>query len=65
MQRVDPVGDADSGASWEIDATAPLGANPGTAFNRDVGSGDIYISEVSDALGTGAFTFEFVEISVD
>lgn len=64
LQRIshkDPPSDPDS---WVLDATSPLGATPGTA-NRDVGAGVIYISEVSDALGTGNFTFEFVEISVD
>jgi hypothetical protein len=64
IQRISHVQPSSQPASWTLDSAAPLGATPGVA-NRDEGSGAIYLSEISDTSGSGAFVFEFVEISVD
>jgi hypothetical protein len=65
IQRTAPTSAPGLTGSWAIDVVLPLEVTPGVAANRDIGSGKIWISEVSDAVGTGNFVYEFVEISVD
>lgn len=64
MQRVAGTAPGGEIASWSFDVddsgAATPGAGPGNATANAV-----YISEISDAPGSGSFVFEFVEIAVD
>lgn len=55
-----PIGPAGDVASWLGGVAGPEFVKPGT--HCALGSEGGYISAFSDALGTGAFNFEFVEI---
>lgn len=63
FQRIKGALPADDLDSWDIisDLASP---SPGFA-PRDPEVQSVYISEYSDASGTGSFIFEFVEIAVD
>ena len=62
MQRKDPCLPPDVSSSWNVliasSATPGSGAAPGCAKG-------IVINEFSDALGTGNFVYEFVELHYD
>ena len=60
FQRKQPIGAANVAASWTVAASGPGVSKPGTGCA--VGSDGVFISEFSDAVGTGAFAYEFVEI---
>ncbi len=55
-----PIGPAGDAAAWTGGAAGPAFSKPGT--NCALGSEGAYISAFSDALGSGAFAYEFVEI---
>jgi hypothetical protein len=63
MQRVKGSLPAGEIGSWTFDSTGTV-FSPGTA-PTDPESDAIFISEISDALGSNNFVFEFVEIAVD
>lgn len=64
LQRVDGTTPPGSFSSWTFnsddDGLTTPGKSPGTPLANAV-----YISEISDAPGTGTFVFEFVEIAAD
>jgi cytosine/adenosine deaminase-related metal-dependent hydrolase len=68
-QRLMPVGPADDEASWIM----VTGATPGPDSDSNPGSGQeilsppsgVYISEISDAKGSGNYPFEYIEIYYD
>ncbi len=60
FQRKQPIGAANVAASWTVGAAGPGVSKPGTGCA--VGGDGVFISEFSDAIGTGAFAYEFVEI---
>jgi hypothetical protein len=64
IQRISGALPASAVESWTTVAADPGEATPGTAA-REPGSGRVFISEVSDASGSGNFVYEFVEITVD
>lgn len=59
-QRKEPVGPAADTASWNMVKAGPGSSTPGTGCA--IGGNGVYISEYSDASGTGAFVNEYVEI---
>lgn len=63
-QRIEPSAPASTLSSWEIAPANPGSSSPGSS-RRQLESGAIFISEVSDAPGAGSFVFEFVELSID
>ncbi len=62
VQRISANSNATKAASWNV-VTATL-ATPGTGGSGD-GTAGVVIDEYSDAIGTGAFYFEFVELYYD
>ncbi|MFA6957932.1 MAG: Ig-like domain-containing protein [Thermoanaerobaculia bacterium] len=62
LQRTKPCGGANKATSWS--RVASSAATPGTGAPAACGKG-AYIGEFSDALGTGNFAYEFVEIQSD
>lgn len=62
LQRKNGCGNAGKAASWN--RLASSAATPGSGAPPPCGKG-IYISEFSDALGTGNFIYEFVELYKD
>lgn len=62
LKRTNGCGNASKAASWS--RTSASTANPGSGAPVDCGKG-IYISEFSDALGTGNYVYEFVELHND
>ncbi|HEX6087195.1 MAG TPA: Ig-like domain-containing protein [Thermoanaerobaculia bacterium] len=62
IKRTNGCGAANSSTSWS--RTASSTANPGTGAPAPCNKG-AYISEFSDALGTGNYIYEFVEIHND
>lgn len=62
LKRLNGCGAANLAASWSRVASST--ANPGTGAPAACNKG-VYISEFSDALGTGNFIYEFVEIYND
>lgn len=59
--RTAPDGDAGQSSSWTLsDATDKSNAKPG-AGAVSTGSG-LYVSEICDAVGTGNYVYEFVEL---
>jgi hypothetical protein len=62
LQRTKPCSGANKATSWSRVASAS--ATPGSGAPAPCGKG-AYIGEFSDALGTGSFAFEFVEIQSD
>jgi hypothetical protein len=62
LKRLNGCGAANLATSWSRVASST--ANPGTGAPAPCNKG-VYISEFSDALGTGNFIYEFVEIYND
>jgi hypothetical protein len=62
IKRLNGCGAANLAASWS--RTASTTGNPGTGAPAACNKG-VYISEFSDALGTGNFVYEFVELYND
>ncbi|HYI13075.1 MAG TPA: Ig-like domain-containing protein [Thermoanaerobaculia bacterium] len=62
LKRLNGCGAANSASSWS--RTASSTANPGTGAPAACNKG-VYISEFSDALGTGNFIYEYVELYND
>jgi beta-lactamase superfamily II metal-dependent hydrolase len=62
IRRSNGCGAANLTSSWSVGAST-LG-NPGSGAPADCGKG-VYISEFSDAVGTGNFIYEFVELHND
>ncbi len=66
LQRKQPVGAASDAGSWDQQSAATgvgPAPNPGTGQTPGVDNG-LYLSELSDANGSGNFIYEFVEIYV-
>jgi hypothetical protein len=61
IQRNLPVGAADAAGSWTVVGADDATPGSGQAAGSPAASG-CYISEISDAVGAGAFANEFVEI---
>jgi beta-lactamase superfamily II metal-dependent hydrolase len=59
IRRINGCGAANNAASWTRAASST--GNPGSGAPADCNKG-VYISEFSDALGTGNFVYEFVEL---
>jgi hypothetical protein len=62
LKRLDGCGAADLAASWSRNAAAT--GNPGTGAPPACNKG-VYISEFTDAVGTGNFIYEFIELYND
>lgn len=62
LKRLNGCGSANKASSWS--RTASSTANPGTGAPAPCNKG-VFISEFSDALGTGNYIYEFVELSND
>ncbi|HYH06446.1 MAG TPA: Ig-like domain-containing protein [Thermoanaerobaculia bacterium] len=62
IRRLNACGAAGTASSWTRGATTT--ANPGTGAPAPCNKG-VFLSEFSDALGTGNFIYEFVELSND
>ncbi len=62
VQRLSANSNAADAASWNV--TGAAGATPGTGCSGN-GTAGLVISEYSDAVGTGAFSNEFVELYYD
>jgi hypothetical protein len=62
LQRKNGCGAANKAASWN--RVASSSGNPGSGAPAPCGKGT-YISEFSDALGTGNFVYEFIELHND
>ena len=65
FQRNQPVGAPGDAASWTVVTAGPGVSTPGTGQVAPTSPKGIYISEISDASGTGAFVYEYVEIHFD
>ena len=62
IQRKDPCLSASASASWTVVASSS--GNPGTGAGAGCAKG-VVINEFSDALGTGNFIYEFIELHND
>jgi beta-lactamase superfamily II metal-dependent hydrolase len=62
VQRKDPCLAAGTSSSWNVLASSS--GSPGTGAGAGCGKG-VVINEFSDALGTGNFVYEFVELHYD
>ena len=62
VKRKDPCQSASAGASWTVAASAT--GTPGSGAGAGCAKG-VVINEFSDALGTGNFIYEFVELHYD
>lgn len=62
LKRLDGCGAANLASSWS--RTASSTGNPGTGAPAPCNKG-VFINEFSDALGTGNFIYEFVELAND
>ena len=62
IRRINGCGAAGTASSWTRAASST--GNPGSGAPADCNKG-VYISEFSDALGTGNFVYEFVELHND
>src|SRR5687768_9543701 len=62
LRRINGCGSPSKAASWTRAASST--ANPGSGAPAPCNKG-VFISEFSDALGTGNFIYEFVEIAND
>jgi len=62
VQRKDPCLSAAASASWTVVASSS--ATPGAGAGAGCAKG-VVINEFSDALGTGNFIYEFVELHND
>lgn len=61
-QRKLPVAKAGDATSWVTGSQSPGGPTPGTVAAGTAGIATPYISEFSDASGSGNFVYEFVEL---
>ncbi len=61
-QRKVPIGPAKDAASWKAQAPSLANATPGKGQGTVAKSPGLYISEFSDAKGSGKYVFEFVEL---
>ena len=64
MQRIKGALAGGDVSSWTFSADDDGSASPGVGPS-DPNANIVYLSEISDAAGTGNFVFEFVEIAVD
>jgi hypothetical protein len=64
-QRIDPTMSAGDGTAWTASPDPNGDASPGAGQLDDAAFEGLYISEVSDAVGVGAYAFEFIEIYYD
>ncbi len=65
-QRLVPVGAADLEASWKKAPADPgKGPTPGSGQPAGATANGVYISEVSEAFGTGNYIHEFIELHFD
>jgi hypothetical protein len=62
IRRLNGCGNANKASSWTRAASST--GNPGTGAPAPCNKG-VYISEFSDALGTGNFVYEFIELHND
>lgn len=62
VQRRDPCLSASATASWTVVASSS--GTPGTGAGAGCAKG-VVINEFSDALGTGNFIYEFIELHND
>ncbi|MGZ5433822.1 MAG: hypothetical protein ACXWH7_12940, partial [Thermoanaerobaculia bacterium] len=62
LKRINGCGNANSSSSWS--RTASSTGNPGSGAPAPCNKG-AFISEFSDALGTGNYVYEFVELAND
>ena len=62
LQRTNGCGSSSKASSWA--RVASSSANPGSGAPADCGKG-LYINEFADALGSGNFIYEFVELHTD
>jgi hypothetical protein len=62
IRRTDPCGAANSAGSWAVGATTT--ADPGSGAAAGCGTG-VVVNELADALGTGNYVYEFVELHYD
>lgn len=62
IQRTKPCTAASKATAWKRGSAS--GATPGSGAPASCGKG-VYISEFSDAVGTGAYVYEFVELHND
>lgn len=62
LRRANPCSAANQAASWTRAASST--ATPGSGAPAGCGKG-LYISEFSDALGTGNYIYEFIELAID
>lgn len=65
MQRVDPGEPASLEPSWASSIDPDTDATPGAGQVDSALFSGIYISEVSDAVGSGNYVFEFIELYHD
>ena len=65
LQRVDPGEPAALAVSWQSSVDPDGDATPGAGQVDSAVYSGIYISEVSDAVGSGNFVYEFVELYHD
>ncbi len=63
-QRSVPPGDPAAGASWSLGSPTVVGT-PGSGQSESAADSGPYISEITDALGSGNFIYEFIEIYYD
>lgn len=63
LRRIKASLAAGDAASWTIASDSPANADPGVTPADNLEA--IYISEISDADGSGNFVFEFIELGVD
>jgi len=64
MQRTSPPAPSGLAGSWQV-VDANIAATPGSGQLDKSSYLGIYISEISDAEGIGAFVFEFIELFYD
>ncbi len=64
-QRLDPVMAAGNGGAWIDSGNPNADANPGGGQVDDPAFSGVYVSEVSDVAGNGAYVYEFVELYFD
>ena len=62
LQRTKPCQNANKSASWS--RVSASSATPGSGAPAPCGKG-VFISEFSDAIGTGSYVYEFVELGND
>lgn len=65
LQRSVPVGAAGNSGSWVDVSASTSNATPGSGQATPSSPTGVYISEFSDASGSGAFVYEFVEVHFD